>query len=123
MKRIVIADDSSTARMFIRRCLEFIGFREATFIEAKDGQEALNQMKNDPPDLLITDLNMPNMDGAALLKRVKASPRLTNLPVLVISSAGNPAKEEELMALGAFAVMSKPPSPANLLAKLQPLLQ
>lgn len=123
MKRIVIADDSMTARMFIRRCLTIIGLSETTIVEAENGRDALARLKEEETDLLITDLNMPVMDGEVLLKWVKANPRLTDLPVLVITSAGNPAKEAQLLALGAIAVLNKPVSPAVLHQKLQPLMQ
>lgn len=122
MNRIVIADDSATARMFIRRCLEIIGLGEATLVEAENGREALSLLKEERADLLLTDLNMPVMDGATLLKWVKSSPRLHDLPVLVITSAGNPAKEQELTALGAFGVLNKPISPAVLMEALKPLM-
>lgn len=114
MKRIVIADDSGTARMMIRRCLEIIGLSEAQFAEAENGKEALALVKKEPADLLVTDLNMPIMDGEALLKWVKASPRLFDMPVLVITSAGNPAIAENLLEIGAFAVVNKPINPAKL---------
>jgi len=122
MKRIVIADDSATARMFIHRCLGIIGFSEATIIEVENGREALDAMKEEPPDLLLTDLNMPVMDGSTLLKWVRSNPRLQDIPVVIITSAGNAAREAELLAGGAFAVISKPASPADLLQILQPLL-
>ncbi len=122
MKRIIIADDSETARMFIRRCLEIIGLRDAEFIEAGNGREALQFAKEAPADLLVSDLNMPVMDGATLLKWVKTSPKLVDLPVLIITSAGNPAKEEELRQLGAMAVLKKPVAPAPLLKVLGPLI-
>ncbi len=122
MNRIVIADDSATARMFIRRCLEIIGLGEATLVEAENGREALSLLKEEDTDLLLTDLNMPVMDGATLLKWVKSSPRLHDLPVLVITSVGNAAKEQELKALGAFGVLNKPVSPAVLRDALQSLM-
>lgn len=122
MNRIVIADDSATARMFIRRCLEIIGLGEAALVEAENGREALSLLKEEKADLLLTDLNMPVMDGATLLKWVKSSPRLHDLPVLIITSAGNPAKEQELTALGAFGVLNKPISPAVLMEALKSLM-
>jgi len=122
LKRIVIADDSGTARMVIRRCLEIVGLGEATFVEAPNGREALAELKKEPTDLLVTDLNMPVMDGETLLKWVKANPKLNEIPVLVITSAGNPAKEEELIGLGAIGVVKKPVSPPALLEKVEPLL-
>jgi two-component system, chemotaxis family, chemotaxis protein CheY len=118
---ILIADDSSTARMVTRRCLEIAGYHEAEFLSAKDGQEALEIIKKQQVDLLVTDLNMPNMDGGVLLKFIKASPRFNELPVLVISSMGNQAKQEELLQHGAFAVLCKPISPADILQVMQSL--
>ncbi len=118
MKKIIIADDSSTARMFIRRCLQIIGLGDSDFTEAEDGKIALDAAKADPPDLLITDLNMPNMDGEELLKRVKSSPKLNILPVLVITSAGNPAREKVLLEMGAIGVLHKPVSPAVMVEAL-----
>ncbi|MFH1019630.1 MAG: response regulator [Pseudomonadota bacterium] len=121
--RIAIVDDSGTARMFIRRCLEIAGFQGAEIIEAVNGKDALEQIRNAPVDLLLTDLTMPVMDGTTLLKWIKANPKLCQLPVLVISSAGNPAKEIELKALGAMGVLDKPVSPAKLNMLLRDFLE
>lgn len=121
--RIAIVDDSGTARMFIRRCLEIAGFQGAEIIEAENGKDALEKIRNAPVDLLLTDLTMPVMDGTTLLKWIKANPKLSALPVLVISSAGNPAKENELKALGAMGVLDKPVSPAKLNTLLRDFLE
>ena len=118
---IIIADDSLTARMIIRRCLEIAGLSESIFLDARDGTEALELAKNNKVDLLVTDLNMPKMDGRSLLKHIKASPRLSELPVLVISSVSNPAKAEELLGLGASAILGKPVSPAEIAEVLENL--
>jgi two-component system chemotaxis response regulator CheY len=119
MKRIVIADDSATARMFIKRCLEIIGFTDAEFIETENGRQALEAVKEQPTDLLLTDLNMPVMDGETLVKSVKSSPRVTEMPVVVISSAGNQAIEKRLLKLGVHKVISKPVSPPLMMEALQ----
>lgn len=111
MKRIIVADDSATARMFIKRCLQIIGFGDADIVEAADGKQALEAAKKEATDLLLTDLNMPVMDGETLVKWVKASPKLCEMPIIVITSAGNPAKEAQLLELGAHRVISKPVSP------------
>ncbi len=118
MKRIIIADDSTTARMFIKRCLQIIGLGDAEIIEAEHGKEALAAAKAQPADLLLTDLNMPVMDGETLVKWVKASPKLGDLPIIVITSAGNPAKEAQLLKLGAHRVLNKPVSPPVLMEAL-----
>ena len=122
IKRIVIADDTKTARMFIQRCLEIVGFQDAQFVEACNGKEALSLVKESATDLLFTDLNMPVMDGMTLLKWIKASPKLNDLPVVFITSAGNQAKSAELIKLGAYKVLSKPIVPAVLYEAVKPLL-
>lgn len=123
MKRIIIADDSATARMFIKRCLEIIGLGDAEIIEAEHGKEALTAAKEQCPDILLTDLNMPVMDGETLLKWVKASPKLCDVPVIIITSAGNPAKEAQLLELGARQVINKPVSPPVMMNALEDFLE
>jgi two-component system chemotaxis response regulator CheY len=123
VKRVVIADDSQTARMFIRRCLEIIGLADAHFVEVENGREALARVKEAETDLLVTDLNMPVLDGEMLLKWIKGSPKLCHLPVLVITSAVNAARESELLNLGACGVLRKPVSPAALSQKLNALFK
>ena len=122
MKRIIIADDSTTARMFIKRCLQIIGLGDAEIIEAEHGKEALAAAKAQEADLLLTDLNMPVMDGETLIKWVKASPKLGDLPIIVITSAGNPAKEAQLLELGAHRVLNKPVSPPAMMDALADFL-
>ncbi|MEA3544955.1 MAG: response regulator [Thermodesulfobacteriota bacterium] len=112
--KIMIVDDSVTARMCIRRCLEIIGYNNAEFLEATNGRDALTKAKTAGIDLLLTDLNMPVMDGETLVKWVKSSPKLTDIPVIVITSAGNPAKENILLGLGVQAVINKPVTPGGL---------
>lgn len=111
MKRVVIADDSALARMFLRRCLEITGLSEALFVEAANGEEALERMKEAPTDLLVTDLTMPKVDGLELMRRIVASPRLNGVPVLVVTSAGNEVQRDELRQLGVAGILSKPISP------------
>lgn len=123
MKRIIIADDSETARMFIKRCLQIIGLGDVEIIEVEHGKEALAVAKSQEVDLLLTDLNMPVMDGETLVKWVKASPKLCDLPVIVITSAGNPAKEAHLLELGAHRVLNKPVSPPVMMDALADFIE
>jgi len=120
IKSILVVDDSETARMFIRRCLEVIGFNEAEFHEAGDGQAALSILENTPTDLVVTDLTMPIMGGEELLSSIKSNSNLKNSLVLVVTSAGNKARENALLENGALAVISKPFAPAALYTVLQP---
>jgi len=119
---IVIADDSRTARFLIRQYLEMVGFYQAEFIEAENGRQALQMLKDNQADILFTDYKMPEMDGLDLLRRVKASPALHDLPVIVITSFANQAKIDELSENGAFAVLQKPLSLSKLHETLKPFL-
>jgi two-component system chemotaxis response regulator CheY len=114
IKKIVIADDSALARMFIRRCLEIAGLGDSEFYEAGDGEEALRRLKEINADMLVTDLTMPHMNGVELLKRIAASPRFSGLPILVVTSAGNEEQRKQLLELGATRILSKPISPPML---------
>jgi two-component system chemotaxis response regulator CheY len=119
---IVIADDSRTARFLIRQYLELAGFYQADFIEVENGREALQKLKESEVDLVITDYKMPEMDGLDLLRRVKASPTLHDLPVFGITSFANQAKIDELLENGAFAVLQKPLSLSKLHETIKPFL-
>jgi len=109
--KILIADDSGTSRMFIRQCLEISIEEDVEFLEAANGQEALMQLKNAGADLVVTDLNMPVLDGRELLRRISTSPKLTGMPVMVITSSGNEARKQELTEMGALVVLRKPVNP------------
>lgn len=111
IERILIVDDSLTARLMIRRCLEIAGYDSTRFREASNGFEALDLLRKETADLILTDLNMPEMDGKTFLRYVKASPRLNSIPVIVISSITNGTEEEALCARGVSAVIRKPMSP------------
>ncbi len=122
MKKIIIVDDSTTARLIVRRCLEIAGCTDAEFIEAENGKVALSLLKEHEVEFVISDLNMPVLDGEMLLKWMKASPKLNEIPLVILSSAINPAKDSALLELGAFAVMSKPISPAKISESISELI-
>jgi two-component system, chemotaxis family, chemotaxis protein CheY len=114
---ILIVDDSPTARMFVQRCLEISKkFPDAVYLEASNGVEALRLLQDRDISIAVvfSDLNMPEMDGEMLLKRIQANPRLNGIPVVIVSSAANPAKDRQLLDYGAMAVIKKPVSPARL---------
>jgi len=110
-KRIMLVDDSATARMIIRRCLEAAGYRDAEYIEAVNGIDALGKLKNTRVDVILTDLNMPVMDGEHFLRHVKNSRRYGGIPVVVISSKTGAGNEDRLLGEGAAAVLNKPVTP------------
>jgi len=112
--KILLVDDSISARMIIRQYLEIVGCRDAVFLETANGEEALKALINELPDLIVTDMNMPVMDGEELLNRLKASPRTNRIPVLIISSAVNEDNSRHFMKFGANYVIGKPVSPQRL---------
>lgn len=114
MPKILIADDSRTARMIVRRCLEMAGFQGSAFLEADDGEAALALAASEAPDLIVADLNMPKLDGENLLKSLKEAPATRPIPVVIASSAVNAVRSQRLTELGALGIVQKPISPAAL---------
>jgi two-component system chemotaxis response regulator CheY len=99
--------------MIIKQCIAIAGFRDRAFIEARNGEEAWQILQHVKVDMIITDLNMPVLDGRMLLERIKTTPAVSSTQVIVVTSTANPAQEAELIGLGASAVMGKPVSPAE----------
>mgnify|MGYP000859470829 CR=1 FL=1 len=122
-ENILIVDDSVTARMMIRRCLEIAGCEQANFLEASNGVEALDVLKGNRVDLVLTDLNMPEMNGKILIRRIKSSPRLNLIPVIVVSSITNDAEEADLSTKGVNAIIRKPMSPMAVMDALESIKQ
>lgn len=111
-REILIVDDSSTSRMIIRRCFEIAGYSRAKFIYAENGLDALAELqKNHSIDLLLTDLNMPGMDGVNLIRNIRLLLPGISLPVIVISSTGDSSVDKELLDAGVKAIIKKPVSP------------
>ncbi len=108
---ILIVDDSSTARIFIKKNFEKAGFTNLNFIMASDGNQALEKIASENIHLLITDLIMPDLDGRELIKNVKINPKYASMPVIVMTSSSNSAKDEELIGAGADIVLTKPVTP------------
>lgn len=111
---VLIVDDSATARMIIQQCMEIAGFRDACFLQAANGRAAVSLLRQQPVDLVLTDLNMPEMDGRQLLEVIRGAKILDAMLVVVITSAANEARERELRQLGANYVVAKPVSPVKL---------
>jgi CheY-like chemotaxis protein len=114
--RILLVDDSATSRMIIKRCLKIAGYRESEYFEVEDGLEALTFFEEDnTADLIVTDLNMPRMDGNNLIKKLKVNKKTKKIPILIISSMGDDIFEDELKILGVKGVIQKPISPAKII--------
>jgi signal transduction histidine kinase/DNA-binding response OmpR family regulator len=113
--RVLVADDNADLRDYVRRLLEAAGYEVDV---AAHGEAALEAARQDRPDLLLTDVMMPVMDGMQLLRAVRADPRLSDLPVVMLSArAGEDAQVEGLEG-GADDYLSKPFSARELLARV-----
>jgi len=117
----MIVDDSMTMRKIIKQILTAEGFDR--FIEAEDGNDALNKLRlNDDVDLILTDWNMPQMDGMTFLKAVKSTDAFKNIPVAMITTES--AKEEiiEALKVGAKDYIVKPFKPDIVRDKVKKIL-
>jgi CheY-like chemotaxis protein len=114
--RVLIVDDSSTSRMIIQRCMQMAGIAVADYAFAENGLEALSALKGGTGiELVITDINMPKMDGRTFATVMKGDPALSGIGIVIVSSIADSALEAELRALGVLAVVKKPVSPAKML--------
>ena len=101
---ILVVDDSITSRSLEKSILEAHGYRVRT---AVDGLEALELLRTELADLIITDIQMPRMDGFGLVEALKADSRLKGIPVIIVSSLESPADQERGLLLGADAYVVK----------------
>jgi|SRR6056297_997073 len=111
LDKIMIVDDSATSRMIIKRCFQMAGYQDSTFIEAEDGLKALSNLNRNAVDLVVTDLNMPKMDGATFIKKLRLVDKTKQLPVLIVSSMGNERLETELEDKDVMGILRKPMTP------------
>jgi two-component system chemotaxis response regulator CheY len=112
MKKVLIVDDSASMRQMVGYTLRQGGY---DVVEADNGQAALDQLKAITVDLVITDLNMPVMDGITLIRNVRQQPALKTKPVLMLTTEGLASKKEEGKAAGATGWIVKPFDPEKLL--------
>ena len=119
--KFLIVDDFSTMRRIVRGLLKEMGCNNAD--EAEDGAVALTMLKTAKYDFVVSDINMPNMNGFDLLKAVKADPGLKHLPVLMVTAEAR--KEDILLAAqtGAAGYIVKPFTKATLEEKVQKIMQ
>ncbi len=119
--RFLIVDDFSTMRRIVRNLLKEIGYHNAE--EAEDGAVALSMLKATKYDFVVSDINMPNMNGFELLKNIRAEEGLKTIPVLMVTAE---AKKEDIVLAaqnGASGYIVKPFTKATLEEKVQKILQ
>jgi two-component system, chemotaxis family, chemotaxis protein CheY len=119
--KFLIVDDFATMRRIVRNLLKEIGFSNAD--EAEDGVAALQKLKGGGFDFVVSDINMPNMDGFDLLKSIRAEPELKEIPVLMVTAE---AKKEDIITAaqaGASGYIVKPFTKATLEEKVGKIMQ
>lgn len=118
-KTILIVDDSASLRQVVGIALRGAGY---DVIEACDGQDALNKLTGQKVHLMISDVNMPNMDGISFVKAVKQRPAYRFTPVVMLTTESQESKKAEGQAAGAKAWVVKPFRPEQMLGVVQKLV-
>ena len=111
---ILVVDDSETVRAIILKTLKMSGIALNSPLEASNGSEALALLKEQWVDLVLTDINMPEMGGVELIERMKDDEILKAIPVVVVSTEGSATRIEELKAKGVKAYIRKPFTPEQI---------
>jgi two-component system chemotaxis response regulator CheY len=112
--RVLIVDDSPAMRSFVRRVMELSGFDLSDCFEAGDGAEAMKLLASEWVDAILTDINMPGMDGEEFLRRLSADDLLRSIPAIVISTDATRNRMDRLTTLGARGYVTKPFLPEDL---------
>ncbi len=121
--RVLIVDDSPAMRGFVRRVLEASGLDLGEAYEANDGVEALELLSRQWVDVILTDINMPHMDGEAFVARLMHSPAYAAVPVIVISTDATTARRAHLRALGVRGYLAKPFTPEMLREEIEKVME
>lgn len=120
MKKIIlVADDSPTIRKFVSFSLAAEGYKIVT---ASDGMDALEKLPKEKFDLIITDLNMPNLDGFELVKSVRDTAEYKDIPIIILSSLDSEQDLTRGLEMGANAYLNKPFNPQRILYEVSKFL-
>jgi two-component system chemotaxis response regulator CheY len=119
MKTVMTVDDSASVRQMVAMTLKNAGY---SVVEASDGKDALGKLQG-KVDMIITDLNMPNMDGISLIKSVRAQAAYKFIPIIMLTTESQAGKKQEGKEAGATGWIVKPFKPEDLLAVVQKVLR
>ena len=119
MAKILAVDDSASMRQMVSFTLQGAGYE---VVEASDGQEALNKAKNGPVDLVLSDVNMPVMDGIELIKNLRQMSDYQYTPILMLTTESATGKKQEGRSAGATGWIVKPFNPDQLLNTIKKVL-
>jgi two-component system, chemotaxis family, chemotaxis protein CheY len=116
---VLIVDDSPAMRSFVRRVLELSGIEVGQCMEAGNGVEALEVLQKEWVDVVLTDLNMPTMDGEQFVRKIEEDPAMRRIPVLVVSIDRTDHRVQQMLTLGAKGYVTKPFQPETLREELE----
>ena len=119
---VLIVDDSPAMRSFVKRVLELSGFEMGTCYEAENGKEALDLLSHEWVDVILTDINMPVMNGEEFVQNLAAHESFYSIPVLVVSTDRTEDRVRQMIALGAQGYVKKPFQPEELREELEKVL-
>jgi two-component system chemotaxis response regulator CheY len=122
-QRILIVDDSSVMRKIIERSLRQAGLDLAEVVEAGNGIEALAAVNAGPFDLILSDINMPAMDGIEFLKQLSTIESAEGIPVVMVTTEGSESRVVEAISIGAKGYIRKPFTPDQIKERVTPLLE
>jgi len=120
MPDILVVDDSNIMREMIVACLRPL--EGAAFAHAASGLEAIERLSLQPCDLVVLDLNMPDIGGFEVIEFIRAQDRLRLLPILVVTTRGDPGSRERALGTGASGFLTKPFTPDQILHEVKALL-
>lgn len=118
-KKIMTVDDSSSVRQMVSLTLKEAGY---DVVEGSDGKDALGKLQASPVDMVITDLNMPNMDGIELIRNLRALPSFKFTPIIMLTTESQATRKEEGKNAGATGWIVKPFKPDQLIAVVKKVL-
>ena len=119
---VLIVDDSSSMRAIVRKIIKVSGFNIGELLEAADGKEAIKVLTDEWVDLVLTDINMPNMNGLELISEMKKDEMLKSIPVVMITAEGSEKRIQESMKLGASGYIKKPFLPEEIKRTLSAIM-
>jgi len=119
---ILVVDDSSVMRSVVKKTVKASGFDVGQFFDAGNGHEALEVLKSEWPDLILTDYNMPEMDGLELVVEMSKDDMLKSIPVVIVTTEGSQQRIDEFMEKGAVEYIRKPFTPEEIRTKLNTVM-
>lgn len=120
---VLIVDDSSVMRKIVERAVRKTGLVLEKVMEAENGAVALQILQTQTPDLVLSDINMPTMDGLELLRHLQEAGAAQTVPILMITTDGSESKVMEAISLGARGYIRKPFTPSDIRDQISNVLQ